>query len=439
MKIRHLICLVLLLSLLVGGKAYASDTDDYGPIDLYDTLKTAILKSDEQLKAQLREDGDRTFWQKAIFANQWLITRALTRGVDNVDEAISLIQGDPTLLKDVLLSYLYAAVYLEADRKEEIDKVADMTPEEVKAKLEEYGLLAEKAESFQAFGSFLAEAKPYLLDKPIFDRMATASLYLLFLFMVIRLGFGMYKIVVGNDARGSHELFTTIIKTGLIFIIIFHLKSLIFGGIHMSDALRNMIVNKDIDIGDLVTQMLHAKMALANIDPDVSLWGVIRSNASAFLTNILGAVAFYIAAATLFILMLLGDVMMAITAIVGPLVFVLSLLPSCEGYIGRWVRGCFTFLLYGPLAAVYAYILIALLAIGLDTSPLIFIVICVAYVMGATRVPNIAESLSGVVLTGMAVGLAMGPASVGKSALTQAAAFGGGKAASKIGSMLNKN
>jgi hypothetical protein len=33
----------------------------------------------------------------------------------------------------------------------------------------------------------------------------------------------------------------------------------------------------------------------------------------------------------------------------------------------------------------------------------------------------------------------MGPASVGKSALTQAATFGGGKAASKIGSMLNKN
>lgn len=463
-----LICAVAYLFFCMTGQnvVYAADDEDYGPIDAYALVKENILKMDKTIKDKITEQenaDDTGFMGRAISANKWIVTRALVQGMDNVEQAIALINGDSTLLKDLLLSYLYAIEYFEKDKPEAKELVENMTPEEVEAKLREYGLyvgedgtyqsssginidndyqssigfIPSKASNFLQFRNLLIESRAFLVDKPIYDRMKVAAVYLLFLFMVIRLGFCMYRIVVGNDGRGMHDLFSVVTKTGLIFILLFQLKNVIFGGIQMSDALRDMISGHE-DIGALVLQMLKAKIELLGISTNTGFIGIIKSGMSVAITTIFSLLCYYIAGSTLYILMLLADIMMGITAIVGPLVFALSLLPSCEGYIGKWVRGYITFLLYSPLATIYAYILLALLAVGLDTSPLIFIVICIAYIMGATRVPNIAESLSGVVLTGMAIGIAMAPVNATKNLASGGLSMAGGKLATAARSTLTK-
>jgi len=410
------------LLFILSSAGYA----EYGSIDIGEQLRENVTGQKDS------SQGEKSFWQKAITANRWTITRALVLGVSNIDGAISLIQGDSTIQHNATASDRYASTYLEQGKEAAEKTLNPNSPGSLDPYTEDAKIQA-KLDRLKDFAASLSGIKDIFGGETVYDKMAKASTVLLFLFMVIRLAFCMYKIVVGNDSRGSHELFAVLIKTGLIFIAITQLKALIFGGIQMSDALRDTLSSSNQDLGQVVHDLLRAKMELANIDPNIGLLDLITKNVSALLANMVGAACFYMAAATLFVLMLMGDIMMAITAIVGPLVFVFSLLPSCEGYIGRWIRGYITFLLYAPLAVVYGYILIALLATGFDTSPLIFIILCIAYVMGASKVPNIAESMSGVVLTGMAIGIAALPAMAGSNALRSSTGIAGGAIGRRLG------
>jgi len=103
----------------------------------------------------------------------------------------------------------------------------------------------------------------------------------------------------------------------------------------------------------------------------------------------------YIARAVVYVMFILSDVMVGITAVIGPWMIVLSGLPFCESWASHWIKSYITFLFYRPLACLLCVVLYIVGLTGMDMGMVELMITCIVFVMAAVKVPSLAENMGG--------------------------------------------
>lgn len=448
-KKRGVVLLLCFAAVIFGGFAPAwGDTDTtsnkegakydvFKEINVTQTISDKMKqKMDEAINGAVDDVKitDKGFLLEGVMSNQWIITRAVMNGFGDIGNTISQLES-AEFKKAAILDTLIAS-YKQMNRTEGsgslglgsggydvnglrnyINSVDVSKFEGTSAVLEAQKAFTGELRELQKLGFFGGGADS------VFSKTRMIAFYLLIISVMARLAFMAYESIV-KQQHPPLAWFRVFFKFAILILILIYMNKMILFGISMSDSVRDMITNSSFgnveSAGDVVGRLLRAKVDYLGIDPAISITDLFGKSASMLLAQFLGWLSYFIAAAVLFVIVLLGDIMMALTAVVGPLICALSLMPSFENNFGHWFKGYITLLFYGPLAAVYSVMLVAILTIGLDTSALAFIIISVSYIIGATNVPNMAKNLSGTVLAGLAIGLASMPTKFATGALTQA-------------------
>ena len=436
-------CLLPLPAFANGGEA---DYDIFGEVNIAGNIQKKVeQRVNEAIEGSSSGKNiiDRGFLLEGVMSNQWIITRSIINGFGDINSAIGILEGPEfkrAAVADTIIG-IYKTLHRErgsgalglgwsgthdADALREY--VYSYNPDDFKGKsgvLEAMGAFTGELRSLQGLGFFGSSSG----SGPggagtVYGKSLLIGFYLLGISLMSRLAFMGYESIV-KEPHPPLAWFRVFFKFMLLILLLAYLSRMLLFSISMSDAIRDFITSSTFgstaSAGDTVGKLLRAKVDYLGIKPSTSFKDLFSSTASMFIAQLLGWLGYFIASAVLFVIVLLGDVMMAITAVAGPLIVGLSMAPSFESNFGHWLKGCVTLLFYGPLAAVYSVLLVAILTIGLDTSALAFIIISVSYIIGATNVPGMARNMSGAVLAGMAIGLASMPAKFASGALSAGA------------------
>lgn len=163
----------------------------------------------------------------------------------------------------------------------------------------------------------------------------------------------------------------------------------------------NMLFNELLGLKFDITMLGKAELGLkAVFDAGWAYFGgVVFGNLARWLANVV-----------LMVLIVLADVLMALTIALGPLVIALSLIPQFENFLQNWIKGYITFLFYQPLASCFQILSMVMLIVTLDGGITPFLLLCACYVGACLKIPNIADGLSTSAVIGTASMLAFAPA-----------------------------
>ena len=165
-----------------------------------------------------------------------------------------------------------------------------------------------------------------------------------------------------------------------------------------------------LTMASLFSKMIELKYELIGIKGNVGIWDLIKSAWSWFGAWTIGNLAKWMANVVLTVLIVLSDVLMALTIALGPFVIALSLIPQFENFLQQWIKGYLTFLFYQPLASCFQILSIVMMAVTLDSGITPFLILCICYVGACMKIPNIADGLSTAAVMGTASMLAFAPA-----------------------------
>lgn len=422
------VLLLLFFPVFGGGAAFASGEDDYGPVPLGRMMIKSIEKYvmfQQNIDKNATYEMGRGYYIDMVFENRWMLTRAVMNGFAGAREGLDALRDERTI-KAILLPLARSLkirgksdVLLDKARKER----ANMTVDQVS--LDDPALLdSSQYKSHQKYIGILED-----LEKggffssgsgTIFNKMKFFGFFLLGVTFMASLAWKAYGMFTGGNYADGASWFKAFFKFMILTMSLQFLGKFMIFGISMSDAIRNIVLNSAFGGSsgmEVIGDLLDARMAMLNTQMTMSFMSVLGASAAKILAVVVGWTAYILAGASICVLIIISDVMMALAAVMGPAVLALSLLPNFDDAFGSWLRGYFTLLFYGPLAAVFLVLMVGILIIGVDTSPAAFIIICVAYIMGATQVPKFANGMTGMVLAGTAGMLAWYPTVLAKAAV----------------------
>lgn len=360
-----------------------------------------------------------------LMDNRWMMTRMVLHGIvpSGFDGAVVEMRNQTKIMAEI--NSLADSKLNAGGGNSGLGIGSDLTG------IEEYNnkRVEDYAETVSQVYNELKDLPGFGSGNTIFDRTQSIGYLVLLIGIMARIVFAAYKVLTHQEVK-AYETITVLVKAMVLLLVIANLRGMIVGGLDMSDAAASAISGGDPSgIMTAAQEMLTIRSNIAAISD---------GNSGAFLSipsvrDIVGFLAYRIAAAVIYVLLILGDVMMAITSAVGPIVIGISTIPAFERYMGQWIRSFITFMFYGPLAVVYCILLVGIMAVGIDSSFLTFIVICIAYIIGATKVPSMSENMSGAALAGMAMGMAAMPALAAKAGLGVGGRIGAGAVTSKLG------
>lgn len=371
-------------------------------------------------------------------SNPWIITSAVLYGVGGIDAAANTLRSNDAI--EMILSSKQAAQQMVKDllQKTSSQQKPGQPPASMPTSANhDVNVYLASIDNLQQ----LSGVRGIDPNFPIFDMSRQIAIVLLIAFTFLRLTYMLYEMIIKGENKTSLQFFLLFKKTFIIMIILLYLDSIIWSCLEVSYGITRMISGtpdgQAVDFGEAVSLFMEQKIALLNIDSG-GVWDVIINGVSNFFKHMLGLLCFWLAQAVIKILLIVSDVMMAITAMIGPFILVMSMIPTFESFIGHWMKGVITLMFWHPLAAVYSILAAVLMAIGVDTSFVAFLVISIAYLMGASKIPNIAEGMSGAVLAGIAGMAAMAPAKLAMGAAGGMAGSAGGAVGGAIMNKLKK-
>lgn len=424
-----LLCLFsvfILLCPLSGPLSAKEDTymEDYGPLDMGDFIGRSI----EEYIAWQQLDGKtntevmgRGYLIDNVLMKQWVITRSLVHGFTGFQAAIDRMRSD-----EVTRAIVYPEILSLWEKKAERGFLGPRTP---KPTLESIDINSEEVKALSTYQAhkrytdILEEVDRggFFGGETIFKKMQFFGIILLAAGIMVHLCTLAYRSFIEQDTVLPINWFRAILRfITLMFLIIYSGRIAMFG-ISMADQIKGSVLNGAFPGMNGMTVMMDimdAKMDFIAIKMSFSLEDFLTSIASKFVQYGFGYVAYFLASGALFILIIGADVMMGLSVILAPVICTLSLIPGYESVIGTWFKGYISLLFYGPLAAVFVVLLTAITAIGIDTSPITFIIVSVAFILGTVQIPNMARELSGTVLAGMAISVASIPIRIASSGVS---------------------
>ena len=442
-----LVLSLLLLTVIFPASASAGWEDtyeqDYGVLDMSQFIGKSIeeyIVFQQGGGKQNTEVMGRGYLIDNILMSQWVITRSVIHGFSNFQSALDRMRSD-YVTKAILLPLARENERMDADNRAFTAGTtgSSIYAGEKEIKIEDVNLNDERLtgssiyRAHKNYTDILEEVDKggFFSGTTIFRKMQFFGMLLLFTAVMIKLALMAYGLLVDGDPPESVAWFRIFFKMILLMFIIMYSGRMIMFGISMADSVKNVILNGAFAGGngmDTVMDLMDARMDYASTKMSMDLGTFITESVSTFIAYGLGWVGYFLASGALFVLIIAGDVLMGLSATVFPIVCALTLIPGFENSIGNWIKTYISLLFYGPLAAVYAVLLVGILTIGIDTSPIVFIIISVAFIMGAAQIPEMARGLSGTVLAGMAIGIASLPVSAisgGVSNVVQGVVKGG--------------
>lgn len=423
------ICAISLFPSLSMAETDEEYKERYGPLN----MGTLIGRSIEEYIAYQQNEGKnetevmgRGYMIDEILLHQWIITRSMVHGFTGFQQALDRMRSEE-VSKAIMLPTAQAVEDTRAVFAGELPKTLKISDVDLN-------------DSFIQNSSIFAAHKRYtdILEEvnkggffggeTIFKKMQFIGAILLVLTSMISLGFLAWKSFTGDEPVGGTEWFKGFFRLMFLFLFIMFIGKITIFGLSMADGIKGYILTASFPAGangmSVVMDLMDARMDFMSIKMSMSITDFFTSGVSTLLAYGLGWIAYFLASAAIFVLIIAGDVMMALTVILGPIVCALSLLPGYENTLGNWFKGYTTLLFYGPLAAVYVLLLVAIMTIGIDTSPLSLIIISVAYIQGAMQIPHMARNLSGTVMAGLAIGISAMPAKIAASGVSAGVSAG---------------
>jgi hypothetical protein len=399
--------------LAVPGSALAS-TDR--SVDMRAIVEQGVQATLDAMTAEIDQgasadsDGMMIRFLATAFSHQWQITYALMNGLDGVKAAADYLKGQ----QDAIVSK-YSALWVKALNSQNTGENTSNTTGYLGADFVPVRNIAVDVSHIAAALDGLENVSAAVgAENAVYRKSQVLGFVILMMAFVVRLGFVAYNLFIGKSSSDPMEPVFVIFKFIAVIILLFGLRYIIYAGLDLSSAAKDAILGGSAGQEDMIANicdLMRLRRDLAGVQAGGTVTS-LSAIAAEWTRTLLGLIAYYLALAVIFVLLLLGDIMMGLTAILGPLVIAVSFLPSFESYMGHWLKSFITFLFYAPLAAVYLLVLVIIMGVGLDQSFLTFIVISIGYIMGASKVPEIAQNLSGAALAGVATGIAMMPAAM---------------------------
>lgn len=419
-----LVCIFFAVLSLFPASAEANWEADYeknyGKLDMNDFIGKSIqdyIAFQQKGGKTNTEVMGRGYLIDNILLNQWVITRSVVHGFSNFQSAIDRMMSD-----DVSKAIMLPTAQTLADSGADWTLFSTFKPAESAPKLtiSDVNLNApiirdsNILQAHKKYVSILEDVNKggFFGGPTIFRKMQLVGMMLLFMTTMIKLAMMAYRHFVEDDTIHGVAWFRVFFKMIALMFLIMYAGRIAMFGISMSDSIKGLVLNGAFSGGngiDTVMSLMDARMDYVSIKMSFSFLDFISGSISSFLAYGLGWIGYFLASGALFILIVAGDVMMGLTVIMAPIICALTFLPGFENSIGNWMKSYITLLFYGPLAAVYAVLLVAIMTIGIDTSPVVFIIISVSFIMGATQIPHMAKNLSGTVMAGLAITIASMP------------------------------
>ena len=352
-----------------------------------------------QLRVEQLQTGRASGYGESFYVNEdytWKLTAAVLNGVSGLGG----LDGASSSLKEAIT---------EADKAARSFRQGTLTNQRGGE------LSAEASRRIHAIDSYVETARR-LADVPgfdggaLYDRALFVGGALWILFSALRMSYIPLRMAKGENVPPTQAIHDAA-KILFVLLAILFLKQFVIIGIGISDGIKMMIAGDSS--GPSTFRIFHdiidARFAMLGLDR-AGFFERIFDFGSFLVAHLAGWITYYLATFVIWVLLVVGDVLMALSVLIGPSVMALSLLPSMEKYLGMWVKGYVTILFWGPLAAVYSILAILIMAIGMDTSLWAFCAISMAYVLGSAKLPNVAQGLSTSALVAVAVSTASLPA-----------------------------
>jgi len=434
-----------LIAALQNAPAWGADWEqtyerDYGALDMADYVGKSL---EGYIKFQQREGKRETevlgrgYLIDNILTNQWIITRSVIHGFTGFQAAIDRIRSD-----QVTQAILYPTAKILHDMDTDTGWFATgsagqgVTQAKKELRITDVDLTDERltrTSAYQAHTNYTrileqVNQRGFFSGDTIFKKIQAFAVILLGIAVMVRLAFMAFKIFDGGEPPLPVEWFRLFIRLALLLFIMLFSGRMIMFGISMADSVKNMIIEGAFagQGMDVALDLIDARMDYVDSTMSGNLLQLITGEISNFILNWLSWLAYACASMAIFLLLIVGDIVMALMTVILPLVCVFAIIPGYEDNFPGWIRNYLSLLFYGPLASVYAVLLVAILTIGIDTSPFAFIIIAIAYIVGAWQIPKLAQNLGTGTLAGMAIAIASLPTDIAMTAVKTAATAGVG-------------
>lgn len=405
------------------------DLSKYGPVDINAHMRKMLdLAASSGTGGQNAELETNTRVSKmfaTLLANDWLITRTVIFGFTGFDQAIATLKNTDALkqeIKDKEMAAIAAAAGTITDTQmTHIRGDMIFTTENKKKQF----MIVDSAEKIAGKLEELSKMPGFSSSNTIFMRVSYLSFFLLFLTFGIRLANGLFKSLTGRDEREQmSDVLEAVFRLILFVIYIFMLKWGIMGLLLFSEMLRNVILgisttNTSSDLAQNLHLMSNLKGQMMGMDPNVSFTDFAVYGAANVMSSITSYICYLVTGAIIFTMVLLGDVMMAITAVTGPLILAVSMIKGFEGWAENFLQSAFTFSLYMPIAGLYMLTMVMIHAIVPNISFIAYLTISYAFFFGAKNIPNLAEGMSGAAFATTATAAVTHMALLGRGSVTK--------------------
>lgn len=386
----------------------------YGPIDfeayMTEALKLAAPDSTTTGKEiNIEQDTRDSRRLNSLLASNWLITRMVLFGISNIDSAAEkLAQGTHiTQTYDALVPT--AEETLMGTKYSGIDQYSEAiaTRNTLAAEKE----MLEKNKEAAALIKELSGKSGIQAGDTIYDRVSMIGIFLLACTFMLRLVGVMWRVFIGanRETESPMQMLLECVIKFIVFLAIIHfLKWGIVGLMMFSELVKNVIISAtgtNGGSGELMANLqtlISAKNKLvAGAEP--SVFQMLR-DFSKWIAYVVCYIFYLITSAIITVMIVLGDVMMGVSAALGPLMVALAMVKGFEGWMDNFIRNIVQYALYMPIAAIYSVTMVMIFALVPDIGLITYIAISWAFFLGAIYIPNLAEAMSGSALAALAVG-----------------------------------
>lgn len=425
-RARRVVSTFLCCLFLFGFFAFPATADDSKKVRISDPVNMdEVIGKNLDAYIAFQSLGDkavapvtgRGFFIDSVLQGEWMITRTVLHGLSGFEAAISRLQSDDvkkaivfpwakTLADDLFAETGYFGGHYEPPKSpSEVDL---SRPEIANAQvLANHNRLIEILKDLGKRGFFGGGGS-------IFHMSQLVAFIFLVVFVMANVAFMAFKMLSEGAVYSPTEWFRVVLRFALSLLMIAYASRFVEAGITMSELVKRVISEAAFEGGNpaaAVSSLLDTKMNIMTVTGGgESFWSVLKSGASAVLSFVLSWISYFIAGAVIAILLIVSDVMMGLAVFFAPFAVALAFIPGRGDILPEWFRNFFSLLFYGPLAAVYSVLLVAMVAIGLDTSPIAMITVAIAFIIGAAKIPDTAKELSSGVLVAVAGAIAMAPA-----------------------------
>ena len=420
MRVKALIFAAIMFLVLNAAsvtEAAARSLDDYGPINLAEEYKKAKQQADQKGQNPNVNQGNPNFSNGNISNearitsmltyltnNKWMITRSMLFGFTNIEETKKEL-GDVHGFRMVM-----------QDKAGAISPVDMLFFPSIIVK-QTQGLSGIVAESMtgKPYAEQVKEVVDSVFDIPymdangdetLYERVRTIGYILLIVFFIGRMAFILIKNVTTDDRHDEQYGMALEIREVMTYFVILALlmtytPTIMKFIMWFSDLFRDILMgfNTKDGIGDIMESyaiLSYIKGKIVGLQTEFSVWNFLVSPGD-WLRGVVAWFCYVLCSGVLFIIVILADAMIGITAILTPLILAISILPMSASWRVNYYHSLFKFSLYIPLAGLYAIVMCYIHTMIPNISFMPYVCISYAFFWAASKIPTMAEHMSGTV------------------------------------------